>query len=239
MTISALAPDWLRENVRHWLRQWQAAGAGENIHDTFRRIWAENYWGDAESRSGGGSNLEQTRVLREALAELLVRWKIESMLDLPCGDYYWMKEVARPVGLHYLGGDIVPELVASNQERYGNGQVQFERINLVEDELPRVDLVFCRDCLVHLSYEAIGKALRQIRASGSQYLLMTHFPGGRRNRDIVTGQWRPLDWRKRPFYFPEPLEVIEEQCTEDGGQFRDKAMGLWRIEDLPVGLLTH
>jgi hypothetical protein len=174
-----------------------------------------------------------------ALAELLERRRIGTMLDLPCGDYYWMQEVARPVGLHYTGGDSVPELVASNHQRYGNAQVEFRQINLVEDESPRVDLVFCRDCLVHLSYRAIAKALDRIRRSGSEYLLMTHFPAGRRNRDIITGQWRPLDWRKKPFYLPEPLEIIEEQCTEYGGQFRDNAMGRWRMEDIPVGLFRH
>jgi hypothetical protein len=133
----------------------------------------------------------------------------------------------------------VPELVASNHQRYGNAQVEFRQINLVEDELPRVDLVFCRDCLVHLSYREIAKALDRIRRSGSEYLLMTHFPAGRRNRDIITGQWRPLDWRKKPFYLPEPLEIIEEQCTEYGGQFRDNAMGRWRMEDIPVRLFRH
>lgn len=239
MTLSAITPSRLKAGLRQWLNFGQTAASTADMQETFRRIWAENYWGDAESRSGGGSNLEQTRALRAALAELLVRWKIHSVLDVPCGDYHWMKEVLRPSGMQYIGADIVAELVASNQERYGNEQVKFRRINLVEDQLPQVDLVFCRDCLVHLSYDAIGKALGQIRASRSTYLLMTHFPAGRRNRDIATGQWRPLDWRRKPFHFPEPLAIIEENCTEDRGRYRDKAMALWRVNDIPKGPFTR
>ena len=32
---------------------------------------------------------------------------------------------------------------------------------------------------------------------------------------------------------PEPLDVIVEGCTEVGGAYADKALGLWRIADLP------
>ncbi|MCX6613074.1 MAG: class I SAM-dependent methyltransferase [Acidobacteria bacterium] len=201
--------------------------------EVFQRIWANNYWGDAESRSGGGSNLEQTAVLRPALSRLLSELKIQSMLDLPCGDFHWMKETVLPAGMSYVGGDIVAPLVASNQASFGGPLKRFEQMNLMEDDLPQVDLIFCRDCLVHLSFAQIGKAIENLRRSGSTYLLTTNFSDDRRNHDIRTGQWRPLALRAAPFHFPLPLAVIEEKCTENRGKFSDKTMSLWRIADLP------
>lgn len=209
------------------------------MDEGFQRIWGETYWGDEDSRSGGCSNLTQTAVLRPALSHLLRDLAIQSMLDLPCGDFHWMKEVSFPVGMHYTGGDIVPELAMTNQNQFGSSAVSFKQINLVGDELPCAEFVFCRDCLVHLNYSSIERALANVRRSGARYLLTTHFPAGRRNRDIPTGQWRPLDWTKGPFYFPKPEVVIEENCTENRGIFRDKSMALWRVADLPVHPFTR
>jgi len=98
--------------------------------------------------------------------------------------------------------------------------------------VPKVDLVFCRDCLVHLSFEHVFAALRQICASESQYLLTTTFVDRQQNGDIATGNWRPLNLRVAPFEFPESLLLVNEKCTEDGGQFRDKSLGLWKVSDL-------
>lgn len=201
--------------------------------EVFQRIWANNYWGDAQSRSGGGSNLEQTAVLRTSLSNLLFDLNIRTMLDLPCGDFHWMKQTSFPDGMSYLGGDIVAPLIAANQAAFRGPTRQFEQMNLMEDDLPKVDLVFCRDCLVHLSYEQIGKAIENIKRSGSTHLLTTHFTSGRKNHEIRTGKWRPLSLRAAPFHFPVPLATIDEKCTENRGKFRDKTMALWRVDDLP------
>ena len=54
------------------------------------------------------------------------------------------------------------------------------------------------------------------------------------NIDIVTGDWRPLNLERPPFGFPPAHELINEQCSEGNGAFRDKSLGLWRIADLPT-----
>ena len=92
------------------------------------------------------------------------------------------------------------------------------------DPLPEADLVFVRDCLVHFSYTDVFRALRNICRSGSHYLLMTTFSfDHRRNRDIWTGDWRPLNFRKEPFGFPEPLEVLRENHPLE--EYADKSLG--------------
>jgi hypothetical protein len=96
-----------------------------------------------------------------------------------------------------------------------------------------VDLILCRDCLVHLSLADIDAALKNIARSGSTYLAATTFPGRGVNPDIKTGGWRPLDLQAHPFYFPEPLAIINEQCTEAAGLYADKSLAVWRVIDLP------
>jgi hypothetical protein len=38
--------------------------------------------------------------------------------------------------------------------------------------------------------------------------------------------------RLAPFYFPEPLLIVNEGCTEEAGQYTDKSLGLWLLSDI-------
>lgn len=200
----------------------------------FTEIFHKNRWIGDESRSGTGSALEQTARLVAELPALFRRLGIATLLDVPCGDFHWMSRVDLE-GIDYLGGDIVAELVARNREEHGREGVRFERIDLLADVLPRVDLVLCRDVLVHLPFAAIRTAVANLKASGSTWLLTTTFPGRGPNRDIVMGHWRPLDLGAPPFDWPAPVELVNEGCTEPdekGGIYAEKSLGLWRLEDL-------
>jgi hypothetical protein len=144
-------------------------------------------------------------------------------------------------GVQYIGADIVRELVVTNSRTFGEKRMRFLHLNLVADQLPQVDLVFCRDCLVHFSFGDIFKALRNICRSRSTYLLTTTFPTRVANQDILTGEWFPLNLEVAPFCLPKPLKIINEGCAVDGGMHSDKALGLWRIEQIEssLGMATH
>jgi len=103
---------------------------------------------------------------------------------------------------------------------------------LSSDSLPAVDMIFCRDCLVHFSYKDVLKALGNIKRSGARYLVTTTFPGREDIVDIETGAWRPLDLCAAPFNLPPPIRIINERCTEGDNQFTDKSLGVWQIADL-------
>jgi hypothetical protein len=93
----------------------------------FEHIYPVNEWGCNESRSGLGSNLDLTQQVRRALPPLLRAFAMKSMLDAPCGDYNWMPHV--DLGCtHYIGCDIVPELIAANRERHPG--IEFLNVDL-------------------------------------------------------------------------------------------------------------
>jgi SAM-dependent methyltransferase len=194
----------------------------------FQEIYRKNIWGNPETVSGHGSTLHQTAILLKALPDLFEKYRINSILDIPCGDFYWMKELDKS-SIDYIGADIVDEIISTNLEKY-SGHGRFMVLDICSSPLPEADLILCRDCLVHLSYAKIIKALENISESEIKYLLMTHFPECRCNFNTVTGSWRPLNFTKKPFTFPEPLEIIFEKPLYRAEKYKDKALALWDIQ---------
>lgn len=206
---------------------------GLDLRERFARIFEVNLWGSSESVSGTGSAQAQTRAVRAQLPVLLRQLRATTLLDLPCGDFGWMQAV--DLGdVSYTGADIVPALVARNQRTFGSASRRFDVLDLTRDALPRVDLVLCRDCLVHLSNAHIRDAMENLRSSGSTWLLATTFQAHEQNGDLDDGDWRPLNLERPPFGFPPPVALVNEGCSEHDGAFADKSLGLWRIADLPV-----
>ena len=132
----------------------------------------------------------------------------------------------------YLGADIVKELVLKNIKKHKKENIHFFQLDLIKDDLPNVDLIICRDCLVHFSYRDIFLALKNLDHSGSKYLLSTTFPEQKNNYDIYTGEWRALNLTLPPFNLPKPIKLIKEGCTESKGAYKDKSLGLWKIKDI-------
>ena len=215
---------------RHYEKLARSGDSSEPVQ-IFRDIYRRRHWSGSESASGAGAGLDQTRELRRSLPALLRDLRVTTMLDLPCGDYGWMRMVDLPVA-RYMGADLLPEVVEPLAAAFGDDRHTFEVLDLTRDRLPSADLFFCRDCLVHLSYADIRRALKNIVASGITYVLTTTFPDNEVNEDIVTGDWRVLDLERAPFHLPAPMRIVNEGCTEGGGAFADKSLGLWRTADL-------
>ena len=193
----------------------------------FEKIYRDNSFGGVESRSGAGSEVDATEVVRTELPRLLKRLTIETLLDVPCGDFHWMQHVE--LGCRYIGADIVPEMISRNIDSYSKPGRTFVTLDMVRDRLPRADLILCRDGLVHLSFQDGLKALANFRRSGANYLLATTFLEPRPNEDRPTGlYWRPLNMTLSPYGLGQPIDIIREPAPPP---FEDKSLGLWRLGD--------
>ena len=195
------------------------------MEGVFEKIYQENAWKNDESVSGAGSTEEATRVIRQELPGIFRRYRIKNVLDIPCGDFNWASEVKWP---GYIGADVVPELIMRNREEWP--EVDFRVLDVTKDFLPEVDLILCRDLLGHFSNYFVQKALRNIVSSGSRYLLATTFPKHENNGDIWTGDWRPINLASY-YGLPDPIAIFNEGCTAGGGQFADKSLGVWRLDN--------
>ncbi|WP_156441798.1 class I SAM-dependent methyltransferase [Burkholderia sp. MSMB1078WGS] len=214
--------------------------------EVFSRIYHEQAWHSTESVSGWGSELRNTeRIIRE-LPGLLQRLGVRSVLDVPCGDFNWMRHVDLS-GIHYVGADIVEDIVRANQVTYASSQRSFVRLNLLTDSLPEVDLILCRDCLFHFSHADVFRALHNLCQTDAKYLLTTTFTYRTypRNGDINTGGWTPINLEMEPYNLPPPRALLIEGSHEsitypEIGTIPqyDRCLGMWEIADVRARLQT-
>ncbi len=203
----------LNRKIRHHLRHLRYRG---NLEEVFTHIYSRNRWRSSESRSGKGSELRSTEMIRDALPRLLKEHDIRRFLDVPCGDFNWMKHLVDDLDVDYIGGDIVRPLIERNQRVWGRDRVAFKRIDLTCDPLPDADLMMVRDCLFHLSFADVLKFLQNFCRANIRLLLTTsHWPPTGKNQDIVSGGARLIYLCSPPFCFPpEPLGHVRDSCDE-------------------------
>ena len=199
--------------------------------NAFEYIYKYNIWNCRESRSGGGSALSATTVIRKELPLIWGKYNIKTFLDVPCGDFNWMRKVEKK-DIEYIGGDIVEELIKRNNELYETPQVKFLKIDITKDALPKTDMIFCKDCLQHLSYESIYKALQNFKRSGAEYLMVTSYPLTIKNHDILDGDYRPLNLFKKPFSLRKNYIYKVGEKSKGRDLEIDKTMYLWKISDM-------
>jgi len=206
--------------------------AGEDPEGVFSEYFEQNLWGDSESLSGPGSNLEFTAMVRSALPQLLQRLGVRTLLDAPCGDLYWIREVVDGGDFQYIGGDIVPPLVARLKAGIGDPKYRFTVLDIVNDPLPKADLWLCRDCFIHLPQEMVCRALRNFYRSGIPYLLTTQFDFPRANADIEVGDFRAINLRRAPFGLPAPRDYLFDFHYP----YPPKKLALWHRDQIPAAL---
>lgn len=192
--------------------------------EVFSEIYRRNLWNGVESRSGPGSGSAATDLLVPELLALVDELGVRSVLDVACGDGFWMPDLP-----NYLGIDVAPEAIRLATERHPD---RAYRIGDVRDlQLEAFDLVIFRDALQHLSFVDGQAALDAIRATGSTWLLASTYVGGE-NIDIETGDCFSPDLEDEPFSLGPPVRLIIDGFTyHDRGTIRDprKMLGLWRL----------
>ena len=200
---------------------------------TLQQVFQNAYDGmsSLESASGGGSALSATARLREELPTILKKFGVKSLLDAPCGDFHWMSRIQLELDVYY-GCDIVAELIEKNRRKYENKHRQFLNLDITKDRLPKVDMILCRDCLVHFSYANIFAAIDNFKKSGSKLLMTTTFTQRGKNKDIITGDWTPINLCRPPFCFGEPIRLINEKYTGENGTYADKSLALWDLTEI-------
>ncbi len=176
----------------------------KSVEEKFTKIYNDNYWLDKESRSGTGSSLSSTENIRNHLPKILDKFKIKKVFDAPCGDFNWIHHVIKQNDVDYLGADIVEDLINSNKKKFENDRIKFKKLDIIMDKFPKSDLMICRDCLFHFSYEDINLFLKNFLSSDIKYILLTINPTEEenfKNKDIITGDFRLTNFFLEPFNF--------------------------------------
>lgn len=199
------------------------------VAEIFDRVWRENYWGSGESRSGRGSQAVRTSTYRRRLRELCEARGFRRLFDAPSGDLNWMSLFIAESKLEYLGGDISPLVVEDARSRHPD--LQAGVFDITRDPFPKADVWHCRDCLFHLPYADIRRALANFSESSIPYVLLTTYRSWLpvRNLDVGVAGFRYLDLEGAPIGLPKAEHYIADYLF--GWDF-PRYVGLWSRESV-------
>ena len=143
----------------------------QRCRQIFEDVYKDGLWGsDQESRffSGVGSRGGAVDTYVEKMTVLIQRYAAELgrspvIVDLGCGDFQVGNALlSRLPDITYVGCDIVPELIAHNNQSYGTDRISFRHVDIVVDPLPAGDICLVRQVLQHLSNEEISNTMRRM-----------------------------------------------------------------------------
>ena len=235
----------------------------------FDRVYAEKIWGKSGGGSGPGSSERSTRGLSGLLVYFIMSQGIDSFLDAACGSMEWMPVTLEVIDslrkvdglanrrasppLNYTGTDIVGSLIERHEKtlRPGHPQWRFIHADMTDPGYPELvgahDLVMARDVFFHLSSDKVLAALRNLKRTGSRWLLVTHTPHHtKENSDVPTskphgmelneGGVRGLNLHNAPYNLPKSeWDFTEHDFTDRGARHgRGKRISLWRLDTLPI-----
>lgn len=197
-----------------------------SITERFQNIYKFGVWvhaDDQKSSSGLGSENRTTINIINQLPKLINDLNCKTLVDVGCGDWNWMANIRLPC--HYIGIDIVPEVIKANK-RYENDNIKFIIANAVEDEIPSSEVILCREVLFHLSFSDSKKMITNIKKS-AKWLIATTDQSIWFNSDIDTGDFRNINLQKFPYNFPKPEKIILDDKLAYG-----RILGVWKTSNL-------
>ncbi|MFT6184670.1 MAG: SAM-dependent methyltransferase [Flavobacteriales bacterium] len=160
--------------------------------NAMEQVYKDHLWGGAlaDFYSGEGSHLPELVVpYIEVLTTFLSSFAPPLVVcDLGCGDFNVGKELVKYTK-NYVAVDIVPELIARNQENFKAENLTFLCLDLATDNLPSGDCAIVRQVLQHLSNAEVQRIAQKLTAFN--YVIITeHLPeeAFTPNKDIISGQ---------------------------------------------------
>ena len=230
-------------NIHYWLRKIYTTKFFQSLTGNrtqikkkiFTSIYKSKHWvQNSESLperfisvSGHGSNINtaQHKNLNFNFNIMLEKYNINSIIDMPCGDFLWIKNTIIEKKIKYLGIDIVDELISENNKTYKNNHIEFLAEDIVDfktDE--KYDLVLIRDLFIHIKNLDIKKIINNLKKMQIKYIALNNYEKIQ-NKDVVVGQHRKVNILNEPFNLPKPIFSFKD--FEE-----DKFIYLYKIDQI-------
>lgn len=187
-------------NVKHQIRRAQMSDK-----ELFTDIYDKDEWGGWNGVGPGSTKEDGAAPFLEYLQNFVDSHEdITSIVDMGCGYGELLKDFRFPKNASYLGVDIVDEIIAFDQKLYTRDNVNFESVNSIQD-LSRYkgDLLILKDVMEIWSINQIIYAKEHIIPNFKYVIIVNNFRTSWTtsiNRDVRTGESRPLDLTVAPFF---------------------------------------
>jgi len=217
-----------RLNIYYWLRKiFISRFIQKYLNQNFTRkfifflIYKTNHWNKYEKInknnllvSGPGSipGSMQTKNIIDNLDSFIKKYNIQSILDMPCGDFSWMQDlIKKNNSINYTGYDIVEDIILYNNKKYSKKNISFFCKDIVnEKNFDSFELIFIRDFFIHIDNVSINRILENIKKSKVKFLACSNNNHISKNEDIVVGQHRKINLIIEPFYMNEIFHTFSE-----------------------------
>ena len=184
--------------------------------ELWNKVYGENFlnWQHPDSKSGTGTVREADRRI-EVINGFIDKYKIESILDIGCGDLYWAERLNQKKIKRYAAVDISTVCVGENLWKETD-TLEIYQCNMADSKdnyrfhSPRTtkypknewDMVMLFDILNHCIQEEIDQIINFLLKAKIKYVLTNNFSLKRmefendkfKNTPEETGVWWPGHW---------------------------------------------
>jgi SAM-dependent methyltransferase len=165
--------------------------------EIFTKIYDENFWGGG---SGKGSDPKNAGPYLELLQSYLDDPKINSIIDLGCGDWRLMETLKIPDNKLYIGFDLVKSVIDTNIKNHSKSNIRFTLIRDLSDFRNQTgDLLIVKDVIHHWETKTIQFFIQTILPNFKYTLITNGYNAENNNYEIETGKFRPIDLEAEPF----------------------------------------
>ena len=213
-----------RFNLYYWLRKIYVSKIFQSLPIkkkyirklVFTSIFKSKHWVQKNDKlkiintsvSGHGSNTEtlQSKNLINCMIKFIDKFNINSILDIPCGDFLWMNQVMkiRPE-IRYQGIDIVNQIIKNNKNKYIHKNIEFECEDILNFKTDKkFDLLLMRDFFIHINNSEIQIILDKIKKWNINYFASESY-SVEKNFDVLTGKHRKINLKINPFNLSNPI----------------------------------
>lgn len=151
------------------------------------------------------------------------------MVDLGCGDFSVGYQI-RGLYRRYVACDVVPSLIAFNQDRYADLVVEFKPLDIAKDEFPRREIAFVRQVLQHLSNDQISGFIAKAPRVYKFLVVTEHLPsqqGFTHNIDKLTGPGTRMGHESGVVLTSPPFSLRAKNAKE-----------ICRVDSVDTGILV-
>ncbi len=188
-----------------------------NREEKFSYIYNNNMWGgDKNFNSGSGShNPNIINPYLKVIKEFLKKQHMPTLVDCGCGDFNVGKNFLS-LSKKYYAIDIFQNIIDLNKSKFNYQNLEFLKLDIVEDNIPSGDVCIVRQILQHLSNQDIFSFINNIKNKFKFLLVTEHLPDGqfRSNVDMKTSfSIRPI-FNSGVLLHEKPFEIRYKQMNE-------------------------